>query len=103
MRKIVYAGGSFYTGDALAAAFFDYAAAAARCGTTTAVEIPARTASGARGTVSVLLGPAAQLVSEPVEGDDLRDVIDEDVCARIKGLTAQLLSLQRPFDPPSFD
>lgn len=77
MRRIVYAGTSFLTGDELAASLLDYARALARQGSSDTVSLPAKTASGAVGTVEILIGPASQLVSEPaeLEGPEIEDAI----------------------------
>jgi hypothetical protein len=75
MRRIVYAGTTFLTGDDLAASLLDYARALARKGSSDTVALPARMASGSVETVQILIGPASQLVSEPadLEGPEIED------------------------------
>ncbi|WP_348788014.1 hypothetical protein [Leifsonia sp. NPDC080035] len=89
MRRIVYAGGTLYTGDAIAEALLAYARALARNGTADTVFVPAHTAEGDDGTIELLVGPASQLVSEPVElaGPELAD---DDLVERLRTLTAEL-------------
>jgi hypothetical protein len=75
MHRVQYAGGSVLTGDAIANALLEYAAALARNATSATVEIPVREADGKRGVAQVLIGPASQLVSthEPGTTDDIED------------------------------
>lgn len=90
MRKIVYAGGTFYTGNDLAEALLEYAGALARSSTAATVIVPGRTPDGAVGDVEVLIGPASQLVSEPVPDEDLLEIEDAGTAERLRGLTADL-------------
>lgn len=89
MRKIVYAGSTFYTGDALAEALLDYARALARHGIADTIFVPGRTMQGETDEVELLLGPASQIVSEPVElvGEEIDD---DELLSRLRTLTAQL-------------
>jgi hypothetical protein len=102
MRKIVYAGGTFYTGDALAEAMLDYAAALARAETSATTFIPARTTEGTTGDLEILLGPASQLTSEP-SPDISPEIVDEDALLRLLRLTAELAPPQPSFEPPFGD
>ncbi|WP_431220857.1 hypothetical protein [Leifsonia xyli] len=89
MRRIVYAGTAFYTGDALAEALLEYARALARHDIADTVFVPGRTMQGDLDRIELLIGPASQIVSEPVDlvGAELEDA---DLVAHLKGLTAQL-------------
>ena len=75
MRRIVYAGTAFYTGDALAEALLEYARALARHDIADTVFVPGRTMQGQEDTIELLIGPASQIVSEPVEliGSEVED------------------------------
>ncbi|MGN6206733.1 hypothetical protein [Humibacter sp.] len=75
MRRIVYAGTVFYTGDSIAEALLDYARALASRRLADAVFVPGRLTSGEVDQIEVLIGPSSQLVSEPVEeyGPDIED------------------------------
>ena len=89
MRKITYAGTAFYTGDALAEALLEYARALARHDIADTVFVLGRTTQGDVDQIEVLLGPASQMVSEPIElvGSELED---PDLVRRLGELTAQL-------------
>lgn len=89
MRRIVYAGSTFYTGDTLAETLLEYARALARHGIADTVFVPGRTTQGDYDRVELLLGPASQIVSEPVElmGAELEDA---DLVAHLQELTEQL-------------
>jgi hypothetical protein len=89
MRRIVYAGSAFYTGDTLAETLLEYARALARHGIADTVFVPGRTTQGDFDRVELLLGPASQIVSEPVElmGAELEDA---DLVAHLQELTAKL-------------
>lgn len=75
MRRIVYAGTVFYTGDRIAAALLDYARVLASRSVADAVFVPGRLTSGEQDEIEVLIGPSSQVVSEPVEeyGPDIED------------------------------
>lgn len=91
MERIYYAGDQFLTGTEIARALVGYAAALARRGTAAAVEIPVRHATDGRdGMVNFLVGPASQLVTETVDGDDDAEIRDEELVARLRALTDEL-------------
>lgn len=89
MRRIVYAGSAFYTGDTLAETLLEYARALARHGIADTVFVPGRTMQGDLDRVELLLGPASQIVSEPVElmGAELEDT---ELVAHLRDLIARL-------------
>lgn len=89
MRKIVYAGSTFYTGDALAEALMDYARALARHGIADTIFVPGRTMQGDTDRMELLIGPASQIVSEPVELVGV-EIEDDELVGRLHDLTAQL-------------
>lgn len=103
MRKIVYAGGAFYTGNTLATALLECARTATRLNRPTVIELPARTNSGALGTFAILLGPTISLISEPVDAEDMTEIIDPSALQHINETRARLLSSEAPFEPPTFD
>jgi hypothetical protein len=72
MKRIMYAGGSFLTSDAVAASLLDLAAALARRNTADTLKVPIVTADGAASTATLVIGPASQVLAEDVasEGDD---------------------------------
>jgi hypothetical protein len=65
MRQITYAGGTFLTGDAIAEALMEYAAALANADRAATVHVPA-VDNGDITDVNVLIGPASQLMAEKV-------------------------------------
>lgn len=85
----MYAGTAFYTGDALAEALLEYARALARHNIADTVFVPGRTTQGEIDTIELLLGPASQIVSEPIEliGGEVEDA---DLVKRLNELTAEL-------------
>ena len=89
MRKVIYAGTAFYTGDRISAAILEFASALARQGASETVFVPARTESGELGEVEVLLGPASQLVTEPADRD-WDDVIDDEFAISARGIDGEI-------------
>ena len=98
MRRIVYAGTVFYTGDELAAALLEYARALGQQGIADTVFIPGRTIQGDVDDVEVLIGPASQIVSEPVEliGPELQD---PGLVDRLRARTAELAPRKPEAEP----
>jgi len=90
MERIYYAGDRFETGTELARALVDYAAALARHGSAANVEIPVRHADGTQGTVNFLIGPASQIVTETLDDEQGDEVLDAELVARLRALTAEL-------------
>ncbi|MFF9563911.1 hypothetical protein ACF1AJ_11225 [Leifsonia sp. NPDC014704] len=89
MRRIVYAGASFYTGDDIAAALLDYAVALARVGSAATASFPARTTTGILARLDVVFGTTSQIVSEPVELCGT-EIVDRVAVSRLKELTSRL-------------
>lgn len=98
MRRIVYAGTAFYTGDALAEAVMQYARALARHGIADTVFVPGRTLQGDRDSIEVLLGPASQIVSEPVELDGA-EIQDAGLLRSLAEKTSELAPLKPAAEP----
>lgn len=89
MRRITYGGTVFLTGDRIAHALAVYARALARRGLADIVQVPARSSGGAVGSIEMLVGPAAQLVSEPWDDVEL-ELEDDDRVAEWERLAAEL-------------
>jgi len=98
MRRIVYAGTAFYTGDALAEAVMEYARALARHGIADTVFVPGRTMQGERDRIEILLGPASQIVSEPADLDGA-EILDPALVRRLTDKTAELAPLKPAAEP----
>jgi len=98
MRRIVYAGTVFYTGDELAEALLEYARALGQQGVADTVFIPGRTMQGDVDEVEMLVGPASQIVSEPVElmGPELQD---PKLVDRLRAMSAQLAPRRPQAEP----
>jgi hypothetical protein len=89
MERIHYAGDELLTGSEIARALMDYAAVLAQQRTAASVDIPVRRPDGSIGIASLLLGPASQLVREPVE-EPGKEVTDDSLVQRLHRLTAAL-------------
>lgn len=87
MRRIVYAGTSFLTGNDLAESLLDYARALAAQGSSDTVFLPARTASGQVELVEIVIGPASQLVSEPADLEG-PEIVDANAVAELRRRSA---------------
>ncbi|MGR0319054.1 hypothetical protein [Agromyces sp. ZXT2-3] len=94
MDRIHYAGGELLTGSAIADAVIEYAAALASQRTAASIDIPIRAADGTTAHAQLLIGPASQLLSEPVETDQ-DELQDEDLVTRLRAATTAL-STARP-------
>jgi hypothetical protein len=99
MRRIVYAGTAFYTGDALAEALMEYARALARHGIADTIFVPGRTLQGERDRIEVLVGPASQIVSEPVDLDG--GEIEDAALVRDLSERTALLAPHKPSAEPA--
>ena len=91
MQRIHYAGEVLLTGTDIADAIVAYAAALAAKRSAASVEIPVRTADGRVGRAHMLVGPASQLVTEPVDPDG-EELVDEELVARLRSAIATLAS-----------
>lgn len=90
MRRIRYAGGSFLTGDAEADALMRYAAALANVDRAATLTVIGRSEAGDVAEFVLLVGPASQVIVEPVDDEfDLPPADDfiADVEQRIGELT----------------
>lgn len=107
MRRLFYTGGHVLVADQTCKALLRYARALARHGDSDVVTIPAISDTGSRGSAHLLIGPASQMWSVPVEsGGD--EPIDIDVIIDLEAKTEELQP-QRPdwgdemFDIPNLD
>lgn len=76
MKILTYTGAELMTGDDIADAVLDYCVALAEESTAETIEIPVLKADGSRGTASLLVGPASQIVATQVD-TDFDELIDE--------------------------
>ncbi|MFP3465351.1 hypothetical protein [Leifsonia sp. SIMBA_070] len=98
MRRITYAGTWFDTGDDIAEALLYYAKALAYNNVADTVAVPGRSATGDAGIVEVIIGPASQIVSAPIEfvGESFDDPA---VIAELERKTSSLQP-RRPLTEP---
>lgn len=90
MRRIRYAGGTFLTGNAEADAVMRYAAALANVDRAATLTVVGVSDDGTVAEFELLVGPASQLIAEPVDDEhDLpsADAFLADVDRRIGELT----------------
>lgn len=97
MKEIIYAGGTFLTGDAIADALLDAAAALAEAQLAEPVDIPVVDADGNRDTTSLLLGPASQIVTRHAPSDGA-ELVDEHTLVKLDRLVARLRPVAGPDD-----
>ena len=90
MKRILYAGGSFITGDGIADAVLDYAAELANAGKSAKLEVPTLDLEQQPERVALVIGPASQLMSETVAAD--REIEDEVFTAQLHRKTRVLQS-----------
>jgi hypothetical protein len=88
MKRILYAGGSFLTGDDIADAVLDYAAELANAGKAAKLVVPALDLEQQPEVVSLVVGPSSQLLAEPVS---MGHELDDDVFTGALHLRTRLL------------
>ena len=89
MQVIVYAGGEYMTGDAIATALLEYSRALGQEETAQIVEIPIVADDGSRAEAKFLIGPASQIVLKSVR-TGLDELVDHEVVNRLRRLTRGL-------------
>lgn len=90
MKRILYAGGSFLTGDRIAEAVLEYAAELANAGKAAKLDVPVLDLEQRPEQVSLVIGPSSQLLAEPVTA--AQEIDDEDFTRRVGRMTAVLQS-----------
>ncbi|MDR7191061.1 hypothetical protein J2Y46_003919 [Microbacterium sp. BE35] len=88
MKRVTYAGSEFVTGNDIAAALLGCGQALAEAGEAEAVTVPTREPDGSVGEVTVLIGPASQMVARDADSDD--ELVDESAVARLKSIQRRL-------------
>lgn len=83
MKRITYAGGSIVTGDRLADIVMDYAAALARADLADHVRVPALTPDERIVHYDLLIGPASQLIAEPID-IPVEELVDEALVTELE-------------------
>lgn len=88
MKNINYVGRDLLTGDRIADAIMEYATALARRARADRVELPVM-AGDTVSRVELILGPASQLLVEPVD-DGRKDPVDDEFVADLQRRTSRL-------------
>jgi hypothetical protein len=85
VKRVIYAGSEFVTGDDIAAALLGCSQALAEAGEAETVSVPVMEHDGAVGVVIVLVGPASQIIAHDIEidGDEL---VDESAVDRLTAI-----------------
>ncbi|MFF2488021.1 hypothetical protein ACFVSU_16570 [Microbacterium sp. NPDC058062] len=102
MKRVIYAGSEFVTGDDIAAALLGCGQALAEAGEAEAVTVPTRELDGSVGEVTVLIGPASQMVARDADSDD-DELVDEVAVARLNSIQRRLRPVAVIDLPPSHD
>jgi hypothetical protein len=86
VKELNYAGSKTIVSDQLADALTDYAQALAATGASDVIDIPSVGEDGTIGRSRLLLGPASQIIAEPVTVDasSVYDLDDADAIAELK-------------------
>ena len=98
MKILTYTGAELMTGDAIADAVLEYCAALADEATAETLEIPVLHADGTRGTASLVVGPASQIVAIDVD-TDFEELIDEETILLLHARTRAHRPVVHPGPP----
>jgi hypothetical protein len=90
VKRILYAGGSFVTGDGIANALLEYAAELANAGKAAKFDVPAVNFEQLPEQVSLVVGPASQLLAESVSIG--QEIDDQDFIRQLRTRTGVLKS-----------
>jgi hypothetical protein len=89
MRRLHYVGGYMLVGDTTCKAVLRYARALAQSGTSDVVSVPVVTEGGSRAYAHLLIGPASQIFSTPVE-NSTEEPEDAEVIRDLEEATLRL-------------
>jgi len=96
---IIYAGGEYVTGDAIALALMYYSRGLADEGAAETVEIPILSQDGSPVMATFLVGPSSQIVAKDVDSE-YDELVDSETVARLQRLTDALRLTARPGATP---
>ncbi|MCP2637909.1 hypothetical protein K0817_015255 [Microbacterium sp. HD4P20] len=105
MKRVIYAGSDFLTGDAIAAALLRYSEALAGVGQAETIVVPALGENGEESKVLVLVGPASQIMAQDVDTEPADLVVPgavEDLEAKIRALTPHAVIADEWPDQPTW-
>ena len=89
MKLIHYAGEEILTGDTIADAVLEYAAALARHEGSVTLLVPVRFPDGGQAEATLLIGPASQLVAVPHDSE-FDEIVDDALVERIRQKITEL-------------
>ena len=89
MRRLYYAGGNMLMADSTCKAVLRYSRALADAGKADVIMIPVVTEGGSLAYAHMLVGPASQLFSTPVENSQ-NEPLDAEAIAELEERTARL-------------
>jgi len=89
MRKLFYAGGDMLVSDHTCKAVLRYSRALANAGQADVVTVPVLIEGGVQASAHLLIGPASELFSVPVENSD-EGPVDLEAIAEMERLTRSL-------------
>ena len=86
MKRVIYAGSEFLTGDDITSALLTCSQALAEAGEAETVSVPVVEADGSISAVTVLIGPASQIVAKDAHMEG-RELEDATAVARLNAIT----------------
>lgn len=90
MRKLHYSSGHILVGDLTCKAVLRYARALADVGKSDVIQVPVLTEGGGRAYAHLLIGPASQLWSVPIDSSEVEEPDDADAIAHIERETRRM-------------
>ena len=90
MRKLHYSSGTMLVADVTCKAVLRYARALADVGKSDVISVPVITEGGSSATAHLLIGPASQLWSTPVENSHSEEPVDAETIAHIEQETRRM-------------
>ncbi|MCJ1675577.1 hypothetical protein MT355_20115 [Rathayibacter sp. VKM Ac-2929] len=103
MRKLYYSSGSMLVADVTCKAVLRYARALADVGKSDVVSVPVVADGGSNAYAHLLIGPASQLFSTPVENSHGDEPVDEDAIAHIERETQRMQPARPSWDDEMTD
>jgi hypothetical protein len=106
VKRVIYAGSYFLTGDAIAVALLRYSEALAEVGQAETIAVPALGENGEEANVQVLVGPASQIMAQDADTDPADLVVPgavEELEAKIRALTPRAVVADEWPDRPEWD
>jgi len=90
MRNLHYSSGHLLVGDLTCKAVLRYARALADVGKSDVISVPVLTVGGGRAYAHLLIGPASQLWSVPIDSSEVEEPDDAEAIAHIEQETRRM-------------